>query len=301
MLVRLLVVEELDWFYIMHSEAKTDRPEFMGADPASTENKKGDGWDIEEDGRDILSYPEDSNLWIHGHIERLNDFLGDLHSITSIITMDPKWKDIKDTMKDLWLGKMNWREFKGVDDQNPFNTLEGESLDQIGPQEFLPVQKWVSGEIQLCCATVAKVLKLEENTSKHTIIMYEIHLWILIDMGLNQLAVICGYNDWKEWKEQKEASIPGDDEDICIAMRAKVKVMLQRQGSSCLSEPWKAIGQGHWFLNKLIDVRSFRAHEDIVVCTASKEDIGKAVWGMTSEFPLCNLSAIFSAVYDKEP
>lgn len=28
-----------DWFYVTHSEAKADRPEFMGADQASTENK----------------------------------------------------------------------------------------------------------------------------------------------------------------------------------------------------------------------------------------------------------------------
>lgn len=131
--------------------------------------------------------------------------------------------------------------------------------------------------------------------------MYEIHLRILIDMGLNQLAVICGYKDWKEWKEQKEASIPGDDEDVCIAMRAEAKAMLQRQGSSCLSESWKAIGQGRWFLNELIDVRSFRAREEIVVCTASKEDIGKAVRKMTFEFPPRDMSAIFSAVYDEEP
>ncbi|KAG1887443.1 uncharacterized protein F5891DRAFT_988287 [Suillus fuscotomentosus] len=110
-----------DWLYMTHSEAKADRPESMGADPASTENKKGDGWDIEEDGRDILSYPKDSNLWIHGRIERLNDvfeknqnvgkFLGNLRSLTSIITVDPKWEDIEDITKDLWLGKMNWREF----------------------------------------------------------------------------------------------------------------------------------------------------------------------------------------------
>lgn len=131
--------------------------------------------------------------------------------------------------------------------------------------------------------------------------MYEIHLRILIDMGLNQLAVICGYKDWKEWKEQKEASIPGDDEDVCIAMRAEAKTMLQRQGSNCLSESWKAIGQGRWFLNELIDVRSFRAREEIVVCTASKEDIGKAVRKMTFEFPPRDMSAIFSAVYDEEP
>lgn len=31
------------------------------------------GWEIEEDGRDILSPPEDANLWIHGRIEGLDD------------------------------------------------------------------------------------------------------------------------------------------------------------------------------------------------------------------------------------
>ncbi|KAG1879263.1 uncharacterized protein F5891DRAFT_991503, partial [Suillus fuscotomentosus] len=64
-----------DWFYMTHSEAIADGPEFMCADPASTQNKAffERGWEIEEDGRNILSPPEDANLWIHGRIEGLDE------------------------------------------------------------------------------------------------------------------------------------------------------------------------------------------------------------------------------------
>ncbi|KAG1847013.1 hypothetical protein DFJ58DRAFT_843330 [Suillus subalutaceus] len=251
MLARLLAVEELvglnyntepgeecvkvlnewkvrmvrDWFYTTHSEAKADGPEFLHADPVSLENKAffEMRWDIEEEGRDIMSLPADTNLWIHGRIEGFDDafektikpqsfeemskpsqffetryeegaklpsrwhegheprplfwsikqwdwfrndywnapidllryvlvtepayhdvgqFLSDLRSLSSIISINPNWQDIEANAKDLWLGKMIWRKFVGSlrrslnlskeqtatsetrDDRNPFNTLE---------------------------------------------------------------------------------------------------------------------------------------------------------------------------------
>ncbi|KAG1819397.1 hypothetical protein DFJ58DRAFT_850203 [Suillus subalutaceus] len=251
MLARLLAVEELvglnyntdpgeervkvlnewkvrmvrDWFYMTYSEAEADGPEFLHADPVSLENKAffERKWDIEEEGRDIMSLPADTNLWIHGRIEGFDDafektikpqsfeemskpsqffetryeegaklpsrwhegheprplfwsikqwdwfrndywnapidflryalvtepayhdvgqFLGDLRSLSGIISLNPNWQDIEANAKDLWLGKMIWREFvdslsislslseaetltsEKRDDRNPFNTLE---------------------------------------------------------------------------------------------------------------------------------------------------------------------------------
>ncbi|KAG2060986.1 hypothetical protein BDR06DRAFT_966798 [Suillus hirtellus] len=59
-----------DWFYMTHSEAIADGPKFICADPDSTQNK---AFSKEEDGWDILSPPEDANLWIHGRIKGLDD------------------------------------------------------------------------------------------------------------------------------------------------------------------------------------------------------------------------------------
>jgi hypothetical protein len=88
----------------------------------------------------------------------VKQFLGDLRSLSGIISLDPDLEDIEAATEDLWLGKLIWKEFvvslrgslnlskeqavtsekKGMsfwmsnlhltltntDDQNPFNTLE---------------------------------------------------------------------------------------------------------------------------------------------------------------------------------
>ncbi|KAG2046976.1 hypothetical protein BDR06DRAFT_1014282 [Suillus hirtellus] len=216
-----------DWFDMTHSEAMSNGPEFMRADPASIENKAffESDWEIEEDGINILSPPADPNLWIHGRIEGLEDeferiikpqaleelqkpsqffktrykkgtklperwhegneprpffwsikqwnwfcegndywdapidllhyvlitepayhevdqFLGDLRSLSKIISENPNLENIDGAARDLWLGKIIWREFVEIlgkclslsakqmvtsekkDHQNPFNTLE---------------------------------------------------------------------------------------------------------------------------------------------------------------------------------
>lgn len=41
----------------------------------------------------------------------LEQFLGDLRSLAGIITVNPEWEDIEEAAKDLWLGKIIWREF----------------------------------------------------------------------------------------------------------------------------------------------------------------------------------------------
>ncbi|KAG2045668.1 hypothetical protein BDR06DRAFT_978046, partial [Suillus hirtellus] len=87
---------------------------------------------------DLLHYVLSTDPVYHD----LEQFLGDLRSLAGIITVNPEWEDIQEAAKDLWLGKIIWREFvsslrRGLnlskeqtvtsekrDDQNPFNTLE---------------------------------------------------------------------------------------------------------------------------------------------------------------------------------
>ncbi|KAG2345280.1 hypothetical protein BDR05DRAFT_998418 [Suillus weaverae] len=66
--------------------------------------------------------------------------------------------------------------------------------------------------------------------------------WVLLDMGCQQLAVICGHKDWIEWKHsQKAISTSGEDFAIRTAIITEAEVMLQ--DSNDMSENWKAIGQ----------------------------------------------------------
>ncbi|KAG2127466.1 uncharacterized protein EDB93DRAFT_1109294 [Suillus bovinus] len=126
----------------------------------------------------------------------------------------------------------------------------------------------------------------------------KIHLQILIDMGRNQLAVICGYKDWKEWRESKEVSTSGDKRDMHAAMIAEAKAILQKQDSN-VSESWKVVGQQHLALRYIINGRRMRAREEVVEYTATREAIRIAVSDMAYSEITRNMGVIFDAVFDE--
>ncbi|KAG2093710.1 uncharacterized protein F5147DRAFT_779225 [Suillus discolor] len=64
---------------------------------------------------------------------------------------------------------------------------------------------------------------------------------VLLDMGRNQLAMICGHTDWKGWKDEKATSTQGDDHAVQTAMMTEAEVMLQN--STDASKYWTAVGQ----------------------------------------------------------
>ncbi|KAG1785197.1 uncharacterized protein HD556DRAFT_1450948 [Suillus plorans] len=172
-----------DWFYVTHSEAIADGPEFMCADPVSTikpqalqelskpsqffktqyqegtilperwhegheprpffwSNKQ---WDWFCEGNDYWRTPIDLLRYVlvtePAYLE-VDQFLGDLRSLSRIIFQNPDLEGIEAAARHLWLRKMIWREFveklrvylglteaqtvtsEKKDDQNPFNTLE---------------------------------------------------------------------------------------------------------------------------------------------------------------------------------
>ncbi|KAG2744207.1 hypothetical protein P692DRAFT_20837789, partial [Suillus brevipes Sb2] len=41
---------------------------------------------------------------------------------------------------------------------------------------------------------------------------------VLLDMGRDQLATICGHKNWREWKDEKTTSTPGDDQSVQTMM-----------------------------------------------------------------------------------
>src|ERR1700731_234967 len=68
----------------------------------------------------------------------------------------------------------------------------------------------------------------------------EICLRILCAMCRDQLAVICGHNDWREWKEKTGCA--GDDVAANTSMMHEATVILERD-SEDLSKYWKSIGR----------------------------------------------------------
>jgi hypothetical protein len=46
-------------------------------------------------------------------------------------------------------------------------------------------------------------------------------------MGRDQLAMIYGHRDWKEWKDEKTTSTPADDHTIQTVMMTEAEVILQ--------------------------------------------------------------------------
>ncbi|KAG1847011.1 hypothetical protein DFJ58DRAFT_843328 [Suillus subalutaceus] len=328
MLARLLAVEELvglnyntdpgeervkvlnewkvrmvrDWFYMTYSEAEADGPEFLHADPVNLENKAffERKWDIEEEGRDIMSLPADTNLWIHGRIEGFDDafektikpqsfeemskpsqffetryeegaklpsrwhegheprplfwsikqwdwfrndywnapidflryalvtepayhdvgqFLGDLRSLSGIISLNPNWQDIEANAKDLWLGKMIWREFvdslsislslseaetltsEKRDDRNPFNTLEARLIFEGYVHREKPNSKDQVAEDNVLWQSLDRISPPEHRP------VWE---WVASEMESDGVKVTCMLKQagdwWREFRHKQAKS-----------------------------------------------------------------------------------------------
>jgi soluble cytochrome b562 len=122
---------------------------------------------------------------------------------------------------------------------------------------------------------------------------------VLLDMGRDQLAMICGHRDWKEWKDEKAASTPIDDHIIRTVMMTEAEVILQN--STDASEYWKAVGQDRSTLRFLIYRSHIRTDGDIVAHTSTEEAIAESVLALTALSDRAHMITIFRAVYNNEP
>ncbi|KAG2336056.1 hypothetical protein BDR05DRAFT_953627 [Suillus weaverae] len=123
---------------------------------------------------------------------------------------------------------------------------------------------------------------------------------VLLDMGRQQLAVICGHKDWIEWKDsQKAISTSGEDFAIRTAMIIEAEVVLR--DSKDASEYWKAVGRDHSTLRLLIHRNHIRTHANIAAHTSSEKDISESVLALTATGDRTHMIIIFRAVYNNEP
>jgi FtsZ-binding cell division protein ZapB len=122
---------------------------------------------------------------------------------------------------------------------------------------------------------------------------------VFLDMGRDQLAVICGHENWREWKEKKATSTPSDDFAVRTAMMTEVETILR--DSNDPSEYWKAVGQDRSTLRLLIHRNHIRTYADIAAHSSTEQHIAESVLALAAPSDRTHMTAIFCAVFNKEP
>jgi hypothetical protein len=118
-------------------------------------------------------------------------------------------------------------------------------------------------------------------------------------MGRDQLAVICGHENWREWKEKKTTSTPSDDFAVRTAMMTEVETIFR--DSNDPSEYWKAVGQDRSTLRLLIHRNHIRTYADIAAHSSTEQHIAESVLALAAPSDRTHMTAIFCAVFNKEP
>jgi hypothetical protein len=117
-------------------------------------------------------------------------------------------------------------------------------------------------------------------------------------MGRDQLATICGHKNWREWKDEKTTSTPGDDQSV-QTMMTEAEVMLEN--STDASDYWKAVGQDRSTLRFLVHRSHIRTEGDYVAHNSTAEAIAESILALTASSDRTHMISIFRAVYNDEP
>lgn len=116
---------------------------------------------------------------------------------------------------------------------------------------------------------------------------------VLLDLGRDKLAVICGYMDWANWTastNSREAMVNSVSTQLNAASAGDVDMPRQ----------WIALGSQPTALQMLLSPDRVRCPGDIT-SQASQKLIGKSVLAQTVEQDRNDMIAIFRAVYGAEP
>jgi hypothetical protein len=113
---------------------------------------------------------------------------------------------------------------------------------------------------------------------------------VLLDKGRNMLAIICGYQDWSDWKTRF-------DRDTMINFASS---QLQRP-TDAISEYWVALGRQSTALRKLVFPNQVRTRGDDAAHASKQSLIGDSVLSLKGEQERSDMIAIYCAVYGEEP
>jgi hypothetical protein len=110
-------------------------------------------------------------------------------------------------------------------------------------------------------------------------------------MARDQLAVICGHRNWKNWKAASESS---------ERMLNVASTQLKTHGND-LSVHWKHLGRQTTALECLLFPNRLRSRGDTAAHVSGQEHIAESVSTLAEGQERKDMIAIFRAVYNEEP
>ena len=110
-------------------------------------------------------------------------------------------------------------------------------------------------------------------------------------MGRDRLAVICGCENWKDWK----AKLTSIDE---ILESASTQLRNPNNNLPC---QWNALCNRPTAIQRLLLPNPVRSRGDIAAHVSAKEYIGESVLALKDEQEREDMIAIFKGVYGEKP
>jgi len=110
---------------------------------------------------------------------------------------------------------------------------------------------------------------------------------VLLDLGRDKLAEICGYTDWKHWKTNSD--------------RDRLYNFALTRLKSNLPLEWMALGSRPTALGMLLLPSQVRSRGNIAAHSSARKLIGESVLALTVEQERNDMIVIYRAVYGVEP
>ena len=114
---------------------------------------------------------------------------------------------------------------------------------------------------------------------------------VLLDLAQDKLAGICGFNDWKNWKNNV-----GSREMMLRGARSWLGTP-----TVDISDEWKALGQQSTALRILLLPNPIRSWRDVAAHASAQKHIAESILALTVEQEQKDMSVIFCAVFGTEP
>jgi len=120
--------------------------------------------------------------------------------------------------------------------------------------------------------------------------MNKIRNRVLLDIGRNKLAIICGHQNWRDWKTRIdwEAMIESASRRL-------------RRGTDNVSAYWVALGSQSTALRMLILPNVIRSRGDEAAHASGQRLISESVLSLKGEQERKDMIAIYCAVYGEDP
>ena len=116
---------------------------------------------------------------------------------------------------------------------------------------------------------------------------------MLLDLGRNKLAVVCGHKSWKAWKTVSD----GRDAMIDFALtRLNALSPIDE-----ISARWIVFSKQRTALQMLLLPNQIRDRGDLAAHASAKESIAESILALMVEQGRADMNAIFKVVFGEEP